>query len=58
MEAALALYQEAMDGFRGAGFKRPKLKEKMDAAKAQLEAASAEPAPAPDEDGDEDDLDS
>jgi hypothetical protein len=25
-----------MDGFRNAGFKRPKLKEKLDVAKAQL----------------------
>eukprot|EP01051_Picozoa_sp_SAG22_P019158 SAG22_NODE_3445_length_1707_cov_1.128731_2_plen_94_part_00 len=39
---ALALYQEAMDGFRGAGFKRPKLKEKLDAAKAALEAPEPE----------------
>ena len=37
-----------MDGFRGAGFKRPKLKEKMDAAKASMPA----PEPAADEDFD------
>ena len=40
--AGLALYQQAMDGFRGAGFKRPKLKEKMDAAKATIAAQEEE----------------
>ena len=29
LAGALALYQQAMDGFRAAGVKRPKLKEKM-----------------------------
>ena len=45
LDGALALYQEAMDGFRGAGFKRPKLKEKLDAVKEMI--ARAEPAPEP-----------
>ena len=39
----LAKVQEAMDGFRAAGFKRPKLKEKIDGAKALLAAAEPEP---------------
>jgi hypothetical protein len=43
-EGALAKYRTAMSGFRDAGFKRPKLKEKLDAATAAIEAAS-EPEP-------------
>ena len=43
LDGALALYQEATDGFRGAGFRRPKLKEKLDAVKGKI--AAAEPAP-------------
>jgi hypothetical protein len=43
LDGALALYQEAMDGFRTNGFKRPKLKEKLDAVKAKI-AAAPEPA--------------
>ena len=42
VSGGLALYQEAMNGFRAAGFKRPKLKEKIDAAKQML---ALEPAP-------------
>ena len=53
--AGLALFQQAMDGFREAGHKRPKLKEKMDAAKELLieqqvasdAAAAAAPEPEP-----------
>ena len=48
LDGALALYQEAMDGFRAAGFKRPKLKEKIDDAKAKIAAGGA-PEPAVDE---------
>jgi hypothetical protein len=44
LDGALALYQEAMDGFRGAGYKRPKLKEKLDAVKEKIAAQEAEPA--------------
>ena len=40
--------QESMDGFRGAGYKRPKLKEKLDAIKAKM-AAEPEPEPAVDQ---------
>ena len=36
LEGALALYQEAMTGFRNEGVKRPKLKEKMDKVKAKM----------------------
>ena len=36
LEGALALYQEAMTGFRSEGVKRPKLKEKMDKVKAKM----------------------
>ena len=36
LAGALALYQMAMDGFRAAGMKRPKLKEKMDEVKTSL----------------------
>ena len=39
----MALYQEAMDGFRGAGFKRPKLKEKLEETKAKMAAPAPEP---------------
>lgn len=46
LDGALALYQEAMDGFRTNGFKRPKLKEKLDAVKAKI---AAEPEPAVDQ---------
>ena len=35
LEGALAKFQEAMTGFRTAGVKRPKLKEKMDGVKAK-----------------------
>jgi hypothetical protein len=61
VSAGLALYVKAMDGFRGAGHKRPKLKQKIDAAKELLieqqvakdaaaeAAAAAEPEPAVDE---------
>lgn len=31
-----AMYQQAVDGFTAAGMKRPKLKEKLDAAKGSL----------------------
>jgi hypothetical protein len=52
LAGALALYQEAMDAFRNAGFKRPKLKEKLDAVKAEMAAAPPmtprEPEPAVD----------
>jgi hypothetical protein len=48
LDAALALYQESMDGFRSAGYKRPKLKEKLDAIKAKM-AAEPEPEPAVDQ---------
>ena len=47
LDGALALYQEAMEGFRGAGFKRPKLKEKLDAVKARIVAEEPEPQPQP-----------
>ena len=47
LDGALALYQEAMDGFRSNNFKRPKLKEKLDAAKEQIAAAAAAPAMTP-----------
>eukprot|EP01044_Picomonas_judraskeda_P004198 COSAG03_NODE_364_length_8537_cov_5.229557_7_plen_178_part_00 len=44
LEGALALYQEALDGFKSNGFKRPKLKEKLDEVKAKLaETAAPEP---------------
>ena len=44
LEGALALYQEAMNGFTSNGFKRPKLKEKLDEVKAKLaETAAPEP---------------
>ena len=36
LAGALALYQEAMTGFRSEGVKRPKLKEKMDNVKAKM----------------------
>ena len=36
LAGALALYQEAMTGFRSEGVKRPKLKEKMDSVKAKM----------------------
>eukprot|EP01046_Picozoa_sp_COSAG06_P057607 COSAG06_NODE_11284_length_1533_cov_1.142957_1_plen_52_part_00 len=36
-----------MEGFRGAGFKRPKLKEKLDAVKARIVAEEPEPEPQP-----------
>ena len=48
LEGALALYQEAMDGFRTNGFKRPKLKEKIDDVTAKIAAGGA-PEPAVDE---------
>ena len=35
LEGALGKYQEAMNGFRSEGVKRPKLKEKMDLVKAK-----------------------
>ncbi len=44
LDGALALYQEAMDGFRSAGYGRPKLKEKLDAIKEKISAQEAEPA--------------
>ena len=44
LDGALALFQEAMDGFRAAGYKRPKLKEKIDAVKELIAAQEAEPA--------------
>jgi hypothetical protein len=55
VSAGLALFQRALDGFRAAGHKRPKLKEKIDAAKELLiqqqverdAAAAAEPDPEP-----------
>lgn len=55
ISAGLGLFQQAMDGFRAAGHKRPKLKEKIDAAKEMLiqqqverdAAAASEPAPEP-----------
>ena len=55
ISAGLALFQQAMNGFRAAGHNRPKLKEKIDAAKEllieqQMErdaVASVEPAPEP-----------
>ena len=37
LSAAMAKYQEAMDGFRAAGVKRPKLKQKMDAVRLKLQ---------------------
>ena len=40
----LAKFQEAMDGFRAAGHKRPKLKEKIDDAKATLSQPEPEAA--------------
>lgn len=49
LAGALALYQEAMDGFRGAGFKRPKLKEKLDAVKERMAAEDPAPEPAVDQ---------
>ena len=54
LQGALALYQEAMDGFRTNGFKRPKLKEKLDACKELIAAAPPamtprEPEPAVDQ---------
>lgn len=55
VSVGLGLFQQAMDGFRKAGHQRPKLKEKIDAAKEMLilqqverdAAAAAEPAPEP-----------
>ena len=48
LDGALALYQEAMDGFRAGGFKRPKLKEKLDAVKEKIGGGAApEPEPEP-----------
>ena len=42
LDGALALYQEVMDGFRGAGYKRPKLQEKIDAVEEKIAAQDAE----------------
>ena len=55
VSVGLGLFQQAMDGFRKAGHQRPKLKEKIDAAKEMLilqqverdAAAAAAPAPEP-----------
>lgn len=44
LDSALALFQEALDGFRGAGYKRPRLTEKIDAVKELIAAQEAEPA--------------
>jgi hypothetical protein len=49
LDGALALYQEAMDGFRSNGYKRPKLKEKLDEVKERIAAAGSEPEPAVDQ---------
>ena len=45
---AVVLYQSAMDAFRAAGFKRPMLKQKLDAAKELLKQAEKKSAAAGD----------
>ena len=44
LAGAMAKYKEAMGGFRGAGVKRPKLKEKMDACTAKISEPEPEDA--------------
>lgn len=51
-EAAMAAYTEALRGFQHAGFKRPKLSDKIRDLQAHMAAAVAEPAPEPDGGGD------
>jgi hypothetical protein len=41
LAGAMALYQQAMDGFRAAGVKRPKLKQKMVRSRSALSAVLA-----------------
>ena len=47
LAAAAARYQEALDGFRAAGCKRPKLEKKLEATRAKQLTAAAAAAPAP-----------